>query len=100
MRPKVSTEKNRGYQWNREEANSTCGCGARIERHRLVNPLPFDEAAKFKRKSAKPGPRLRGYKRCYLCAWRLWSHRMGCNVEVMALVESGHRLNGAGRCAA
>ncbi len=100
MRPKVSTETNRGYQWNREEANSTCRCGAHIKRHRWVNPLTWDEAASAKRKSYKPPPKLRGHKRCYLCVWRVWCERTGCSAAAMADVESWHRHYQPSRCAA
>ncbi len=99
MSAKASTEKVRNWTWNREETSSVCGCGAHMKRHRWFNPRTLKESAKARQLDFKPPPRLRGYKRCYLCAWRLWSEREGCSVLCIGDAELLHRANGADRCA-
>ncbi len=100
MRPKISTEINRGYQWNREDAQAQCLCGAHIKVHRWLNPKTREEEAKARRKGYEHPPRLLAPRRCWLCAWRLWSERAGCTPEAIKVVESLYRTNGRDRCAA
>ena len=67
----AKTKRERGHTWAREDADGTCvDCMMPTFRHRCVNPQSLEE-----RKAGVPRVKLVAFKRCYLCAAKMYEDR-------------------------